>query len=107
MCVVTYFFVLSHSLGPMLQMIANMFEDISTFLQIMMAIYLGFVCCTLFVLKNSSEMFDGPLIAVMICVVMLLLYLNVQCQGCVAHCRCFHYFKQPLESLIGVCISLL
>ena len=40
---ISYFFVLSHKLGPMIRMIANMMADISTFMQIMGIIFIGFM----------------------------------------------------------------
>ena len=54
------FCVLSHSLGPMVQMISRMMSDVAVFFVIIGVIFIGFVFAVDFV-AESHEGFNGPL----------------------------------------------
>eukprot|EP01084_Bolivina_argentea_P067703 123248_1 len=55
------FCVLSHKLGPMVQMIYKMLDDIVTFLEIMLILFLGFSFALMFIMGGVHENFDTPL----------------------------------------------
>ena len=52
------FCLLSHQLGPMVQMIARMMRDIITFFEIMLILYLAFTMCLAFIMKDVHEEFS-------------------------------------------------
>eukprot|EP01083_Nonionella_stella_P161426 528743_1 len=54
------FCVLSHKLGPMVQMIFKMADDIVTFFEIMMILFLGFSFALMFILGDIHSSFDTP-----------------------------------------------
>eukprot|EP01083_Nonionella_stella_P100230 282393_1 len=54
------FMILSHSLGPMVQMIIRMMSDIGTFFKIMLVLFLGFSMCLMFVLQDVHDSFESP-----------------------------------------------
>ena len=57
------FFVLSHSLGPMVAMIFRMLSDIMTFFEIMVVLFIAFAMALVFILGDVMEGFSGPVIA--------------------------------------------
>eukprot|EP01083_Nonionella_stella_P180070 641139_1 len=54
------FCILSHSLGPMVQMIFSMMGDIKTFFEIMIILFLGFAMALMFILGDALEEFANP-----------------------------------------------
>eukprot|EP01084_Bolivina_argentea_P159606 277953_1 len=54
------FCVLSHSLGPMVQMIFRMMSDIITFFEIMVILYLAFVFALFSLLRTVNPDFEDP-----------------------------------------------
>ena len=58
---VIVFCVLSHNLGPLVQMIYRMMGDIITFFEIMLIVFAGFGFALLFVLENMHRDFDDPI----------------------------------------------
>eukprot|EP01083_Nonionella_stella_P178794 632759_1 len=59
------FMILSHSLGPMVQMILSMMEDIGTFFKIMFVVFMGFSMCLMYVLKDVHEDFDSTFTSIL------------------------------------------
>ena len=57
------FFILSHSLGPMVAMIFRMLSDIATFFEIMLILFLAFAMCLMFILGDVLSDFESPAIA--------------------------------------------
>eukprot|EP01083_Nonionella_stella_P122850 369792_1 len=55
------FCVLSHKLGPMVQMIFKMMDDIAAFFEIMFILFLGFAFALMFILGDVHPDFDTPL----------------------------------------------
>ena len=54
------FCVLSHSLGPMVLMIFKMVDDIVTFFEIMLILFLGFTMCLMFIMGSVHDGFSDP-----------------------------------------------
>eukprot|EP01083_Nonionella_stella_P230213 814037_1 len=59
------FMILSHSLGPMVQMILRMMKDIGTFFKIMLVLFLGFAMCLMYVLQGVHDDFASPFTSVL------------------------------------------
>ena len=55
------FAVLSHKLGPMVQMIFKMMGDIVTFFEIMLILYFGFSFALMFIMGSVHPDFDTPI----------------------------------------------
>eukprot|EP01084_Bolivina_argentea_P123568 218973_1 len=55
------FFVLSHKLGPLVQMIFNMMGDVIRFFVIMGVLFFAFTMCLMYTMGDIYDAFDSPL----------------------------------------------